>query len=173
MRIREGFCVSAKGIMLATLLTLLGLASGLVIGRQARQGRAAASVPAPQTTAPRSNASPNPKPPPPKPARKPGEPALSTTVEPSKVLTLEEAAAAIKVALAEGNQSTRYAALQRIANAVAIDDIPQALRLADAITYRDLKANFVANLISRWAEADPVAAMTYSQRLTNGPWTPR
>src|SRR5207247_10063948 len=85
---------------------------------------------------------------------------------PSKIITLEEAAAGIKAALAENNPSARYEALQRIAGAIAIGDIPKALALADAITYRDLKANFVSILISRWAESDPVAAMTYAQRLT-------
>ncbi|PYI87782.1 MAG: hypothetical protein DME26_05055, partial [Verrucomicrobia bacterium] len=154
--------------MLATLLALLGLAAGIVIGRQPLR-HAAVSHAAPQATAPKSNATPNPKPPATKePAPKPTEWAPSTTVDPLKILSLEEASAGIEAALAENNQPARYEALQKIASAVVMGDIPKALALADAITYRDLRTNFVSILISRWAESDPVAAITYAQRLTKG-----
>jgi len=63
-------------------LTLLGLAAGIVIGRQPMRHPAASNA-TPQATAPKSNAAPNPKPPAMhKPAPKPTESALSTTVDP-------------------------------------------------------------------------------------------
>ena len=108
--------MSTKGILLAMFFTLLGLAAGIVIGRQPMRHPAASNA-APQATAPKSNAAPNPKPPAMhKPAPKPTESALSTTVDPSKIMTLEEAAIAIQAALAESNRSARYGALQRIAS---------------------------------------------------------
>ncbi len=156
--------MSTKRILLATLLALLGMAAGIVIGRQPVR-HAAVSNSAPQTTAPKSNAAHNANPPSTtKP--KPRESAPPAPVDPSKIMTLEEAAAALQAALSEGNQSARYGALQRIANAVTLADIPKALTLADAITLRDLKANFVSTLISRWAQSDPAAAITYAQSLT-------
>ena len=112
--------MSTKSISLATLLTLLGLAAGILIGRQPLRHPAVSNA-APQTTAPKSNAVPNPKPTATnKPAPKPTESAPSTAVDPSKIMTLEEAAVAIQAALLEGNQSTRYEALLRIANAVTL-----------------------------------------------------
>src|SRR2546426_11504405 len=159
---REGFCVGERGILWATLLALLGVAAGFVIARNPLP-HGPVSNPTPQPAAPKSNTAPNSKPQATtKPTAKTRESAAPTAIDPSKIMTLEEAAAGIQAALAKGNQPARFEALQRIANAVALADIPKALMLANAITFRDLKANFVSILIGRWAESDPVAAITYA-----------
>ena len=130
--------MNAKGILFASLLALLGVAAGIVIGRQPpRHGTASNSTPQPD--APKSSTAPDLKPlATTKPTAKPRQSAQPTAVDLSKVMTLEEAASAIQAALAKNNQSARYEALLRIANVVATGDIPKALALADAITNRDL-----------------------------------
>src|SRR5256886_10406178 len=156
-----------KGIFSAPGLVLIGLVAGIVIGRQARDRKPAPTAP-PQTRTSGSNAAQNLKPATNRPVANPREPArANTTVDAPKTLTIEEAAAAILVALGEKDQAKRYEALQKIANAVPIADVQKALALADSIPNRDLRANFVSILMSRWAESDPVAAMTHAQGMAN------
>ena len=156
--------MNAKGMWFASLLALLGVAAGIVIGRQPLR-HAAAPNSNPQPTAPGSNTASNSKPP--ETAKpKPRASAPRAAVDQSKIMTFEEAAAAIQAARTEGNQSARFRSLQKIANTAALADTPKVLTLANAITSRDLKASFVSILIGRWAESDPVAAITYAQGLT-------
>ena len=156
-----------KGIFSAPGLVLIGLVAGIVLGRQSR-GRKPEPTALPQTRTSGSNAAQNLKPVTNRPVANPREPArANTTVDVPKNMTIEEAAAAIHVALGEKDQAKRYEALQKIANAVPIADVQKALALADSIPNRDLRANFVSILMSRWAESDPVAAMTHAQGMAN------
>jgi hypothetical protein len=83
-------------------------------------------------------------------------------------LRLDELGAAIDGALTEPSPSWREAALLRIAQSVALADIPRALamiaqrREPEVLTLRH-------RLLARWADDNPRAALAYAQSLPHSP----
>ena len=147
-----------KNILLSLLLVALGFVGGFVVERRFFH---APSAPAFAATpdAPANFFKPKP------PARKPAANESDAGDASPKILSLAEIGPALQAALEEKNSSRNYSALQRVADAVAVADIPQVLAQAATIPHAGRRASFRQMLLARWAGSDIGAAMKFSLAL--------
>jgi hypothetical protein len=82
----------------------------------------------------------------------------------TKMLLHSEIEKALRDA-AKTPQNKLYEKLSKLALAVEVSDIAYALKCAESILPRNVQTYFAQNLLSRWAKADPRAALSYAESM--------
>ena len=80
---------------------------------------------------------------------------------PRETLRFEEVIAALEEALAKPAGQRRHEAIRELARKVELSDVSRVLAQAESLLGRDrdIKFAFTQELLRRWAEADPQAAL--------------
>ena len=72
---------------------------------------------------------------------------------------------ALRAVVQERRSQRRVEVLTELTRSLSISDLPRAVAAAEKILPDPYKWNFISQLVARWAESDPAAAVAYAQSI--------
>ena len=149
--------MKTNSVILLALFTLAGFGAGMIVGGRLASPKTSTTASVPATGTPDADRLPAIK------ARPRTGPA-STGAGVSEPASLAEIEAAIQKAIRRtGNRG--YRTLNELMQKVNPSDIPQLLAFAEKLSSPNYKSQLRSLLLSRWAETDASAAMTYADAV--------